>query len=87
MSKFLPACDKKSSTLIRLKILSNILHTKTTAAQNGVALSYHKVHGLYFLEVVSVRSIVISVCGKNNLVIWRIVHLNLLLSTIDTSCV
>ena len=85
MSKFLLACNKKSSTLIQIKILSNILHTKTTAAQNGVALNYHKVRGLYFLEVAFVRSIVISVCGKNNLIIWRIVHLNLLLSTIDTS--
>ena len=34
-----------------------ILLTKTTAAQNEVALSYHKVRGLYFLAVVSVRSI------------------------------
>ena len=29
-----------------------ILHTKTTAAQNEVALSYHRVWGLYFLAVV-----------------------------------
>ena len=36
---------------------STILLTKTTAAQNEVALSYHKVRGLYFLVVVSVRSI------------------------------
>ena len=35
-----------------------ILLTKTTAAQNGVALSYHKVRGLYFMAVVFVRSIV-----------------------------
>ena len=34
-----------------------ILLTKTTAAQNEVALSYHKVRGLYFLGVVFVRSI------------------------------
>ena len=27
----------------------NILLTKTTAAQNEVALNYHRVHGLYFL--------------------------------------
>ena len=32
--------------------LQSILLTKTTAAQNEVALSYHKVHGLYFLAVV-----------------------------------
>ena len=36
---------------------STILLIKTTAAQNEVALSYHKVRGLYFLAVVSVRSI------------------------------
>ena len=35
----------------------NILLTKTTAAQNGVAISYHKVRGLYFQAVVFVRSI------------------------------
>ena len=35
-----------------------ILLTKTTAVQNDVALSYHRVRGLYFLEVVFVRSIV-----------------------------
>ena len=29
-----------------------ILLTKTTAARNGVALSYHRVRGLYFLAVV-----------------------------------
>ena len=32
--------------------------TKTTAAQNEVALSYHRVRGLYFPAVVFVRSIV-----------------------------
>ena len=35
-----------------------ILPTKTTAARNGVALSYHSVHGLYFLAVVFVATIV-----------------------------
>ena len=34
-----------------------ILLTKTTAARNGVALSYHRLRGLYFLAVVFVRSI------------------------------
>ena len=29
-----------------------ILLTKTTAAQNDVALSYHRLRGLYFLAVV-----------------------------------
>ena len=38
--------------------MSGILLTKTTAAQNGVALSYRKVCGLYFLAVVFVRRIV-----------------------------
>ena len=36
---------------------STILLTKTTAAQNEVALSYHKVRGVYFLAVVFVRTI------------------------------
>ena len=35
-----------------------ILLTKTTAAQNKVALTYYRVRGLYFLAVVFVRSIV-----------------------------
>ena len=35
-----------------------ILLTKTTAAQNEDALSYHKVRGLYFLAVVFVGSII-----------------------------
>ena len=30
----------------------NIFLTKTTAAQNEVALSHHRVRGLYFLAVV-----------------------------------
>ena len=37
-----------------------ILLTKTTATQNEVALSYHKMRGLYFLAVVFVRSIVLA---------------------------
>ena len=35
------------------------LLTKKTAAQNGVGLSYQKVHGLYFLTVIFVKSICI----------------------------
>ena len=31
--------------------------TKTTAAQNAVALSYHKMRGLYFLAVVFATTI------------------------------
>ena len=34
--------------------------TKTTAAQNDVALTYHRMRGLYFLAVIFVRSIVLS---------------------------
>ena len=45
-----------------------ILLTKTTAARNGVALSYHSVRGLHFLAVVFVRSIV---CFK--VLLYRIV--------------
>ena len=37
-----------------------ILLTKTTAAQNEAALSCHRLRGLYFLAVVSVRSIIHS---------------------------
>ena len=33
--------------------------TKTTAAQNEVAISYHRVRGLYFLAVVFVATIII----------------------------
>ena len=38
-----------------------ILLTQTTAVQNEVILSYHKVHRLYFLAVVFVRSILYCV--------------------------
>ena len=40
----------------KLKIRT-ILLTKTTAAQNEVALTYRSVRGLYFLAVVVERSI------------------------------
>ena len=43
------------------KSIVNILLTKTTAAQNEVALSYHSVRGLYFLAVVFVATIVILI--------------------------
>ena len=36
----------------RVALFLRILLTKTTAAQNEVALSYHKVRGLYFLAIV-----------------------------------
>ena len=40
-------------------IIYTILLIKTTAAQNEVALSYHRVRGLHFLAVVFVATIVI----------------------------
>ena len=40
------------------KVIQYILLTRTTAAQNEVALSCHRVRGLYFLAVVFVRGIV-----------------------------
>ena len=39
---------------------SSIPLTKTTAAQNEVALIYHSVRGLYFLAVVFVATIICS---------------------------
>ena len=38
-------------------IVYTILLTKTTAAQNEVALCYHSVRGLYFLAVISAAAI------------------------------
>ena len=40
-----------------IKNMESILLTKTTAAQNEVALSYHSVRGLYFLAVVFVSNL------------------------------
>ena len=42
-----------------------ILLTKTTAAQNDVALSYHRVRGLYFLPVVFAATIATPLPEKN----------------------
>ena len=57
---FLKKCTLCRRTQIAKITCTNIgiLLTKTTAAQNGVALSYRKVRGLYFLAVVFVRHIV-----------------------------
>ena len=41
-----------------------ILLTKTTAAQNEVALCYHRLHGLYFPAVVSVTTICSKIKSK-----------------------
>ena len=38
-------------------IIVIIILTKTTAAQNDVALSYRRVHGLYFLAVIFAATI------------------------------
>ena len=52
------------------------LLTKATAAQNEVALSYHRVRGLYFLAVVFVATIyTIHVLFK--LLVKAIVHRNI----------
>ena len=51
----------KTITYSYITILNNEIRirlTKTTAPQNGVALSYRKVRGLYFLAVVFVSRIV-----------------------------
>ena len=44
--------------LYALLYLTLILLTKTTVARNAVALSYHRVRGLYFLAVVFAAIIV-----------------------------
>ena len=45
-------------SIISIVYIKYILLTKVTAAQNGVALSYHKVRGLYFLAVVYGRNMI-----------------------------
>ena len=47
-----------------MKISVITLLTKTTAAQNKVALSYNRVRGQYFLAVVFVSTICITVRSK-----------------------
>ena len=54
-----------STATVRDMLFLTILLTKTTAAQNEDALSYHKVRGLYFLAVISVATIVGNVHNKN----------------------
>ena len=47
---------------------TNIVHTKTTAVQNEVALCYHKVRGQYFLAVVfAATSIVLIISNVTNI--------------------
>ena len=48
-----------------------ILLTKTTAAENEAALSYHRVRGLYFQAVVFVA--IIDTAAKNIPLIYSIV--------------
>ena len=52
-----------------------ILLTKTTAARNGVALSYHGMLGLYFLAVVFASTIVLLVTHKFTLAINKTVKI------------
>ena len=49
---------RKQRLKLNLIQLQHILLTKTTAAQNEVVLSCHNVHGLYFLAVVLVGTII-----------------------------
>ena len=44
---------------------TNILPTKTTAAQNKVALSYYRVRGVYFLAVIFASIIVHDIVWGN----------------------
>ena len=52
-------CIAKKHIYSNKTLLVNLLHfsQKTTAARNGVALSYHRVRGLYFLAVVFAATI------------------------------
>ena len=44
---------------VTVRFIAYIPLTKTTAAQNEVTLSYHRLRGLYFPAVISVTTIVI----------------------------
>ena len=52
--------DISVSTIVLLSSDTVRLLTETTAVQNGVALSYHSVRGLYFLAVVFAATIILS---------------------------
>ena len=57
----------RSSNICRAKDRKHFVYfsQKLTAARNGVALSYHRVRGLYFLAVVFVATIVLSkICAR-----------------------
>ena len=55
---------------------NTILLTKTTAAQNEVALSYHRVRGLYFLAVVFATTVIYnSYTVKNRLADIKMVEI------------
>ena len=54
-SKLLNYCRAVDYTIIA------ILLTKTTAAQNGVALSYHETRGLHFLAVAFVATMLMHI--------------------------
>ena len=63
-----------------------ILLTKTTAAQNEVALSYRSVRGLYFLAVVFAATIQITILvflgnimrHSNPLLLWIFLHMGVI---------
>ena len=50
-------------------VLKIILLTKTTAARNGVSLSYHYVYGLYFLAVVFAATIISILTEMHNILL------------------
>ena len=52
-------------SIVFVFVLISILPTKTTAARNAVALSYHRVRGLYFLAVVFAATIVDTFLGSH----------------------
>ena len=60
----------------------NILFTKSTAAQNEVALSYHRERGLYFLAVVFTSNIIAH--KTRNVSLWFILRLEVLINATYT---
>ena len=50
--------DNNTLQVLSKAFRTYILITKTTAAQNEVALSYHKLRGLYFLAIIFAATII-----------------------------
>ena len=63
---FFPSVFLNTGVRIHENFKSVILLTETTAAQNEVALSYHRVRGLYFPAVVSAETTVILRKNKSS---------------------